>query len=266
MRWELVSDAPGFPGMDGAGALVHRGRMWLLGGWNPRDTDSFPPTPLTPKGRCNSRVYSSADGYEWKLEVAEAPWQGRHTAGYAVYDDRMWIVGGDVQQGTYQSDCWSSEDGVDWVCHTDDAPWGPRCLHITVAYDNALWVMGGQTSYEPQTTEPPPGMAAVQECFYRDAWRSTDGVNWSCVADQLPCFPRGMMGGSAVKDGRMWLLGGGTYDTPTRPGRTFSNDVWSSCDGVKWRLHTDSAAWAPRQYHDTCVWVHTTIYPDRVCF
>jgi hypothetical protein len=51
MKWELVTDNPGFPGMDGAGALVHRGRIWLLGGWNPRDIKNFPPTPLTPKAR-----------------------------------------------------------------------------------------------------------------------------------------------------------------------------------------------------------------------
>ena len=35
--WQLVSDDPGFPGMDGAGALVHGERMWMLGGWNPAD-------------------------------------------------------------------------------------------------------------------------------------------------------------------------------------------------------------------------------------
>ena len=48
--------------------------------------------------------------------LAEAPWEGRHTAGYAEFDGRMWIVGGDVQQGHYQSDVWSSADGVDWDC------------------------------------------------------------------------------------------------------------------------------------------------------
>ena len=153
---------------------------------------------------------------------------------------------------------------------------------MTVAHAGALWVLGGQTSYEPDVTEPPPGTAAVQERFYSDCWRSTDGRSWTCVADQLPWGPRGMMGGnlslplslthslthslslslsdalssggSAVKDGRMWLLGGGTYETPSRRGRTFANDCWSSVDGVEWKLHTASAPWEPRQYHDCAVW------------
>jgi hypothetical protein len=36
-EWQCTADAAAFPGMDGAAALVHDGRMWLLGGWNPRD-------------------------------------------------------------------------------------------------------------------------------------------------------------------------------------------------------------------------------------
>ena len=46
--------------------------------------------------------------------------------------------------------------------------------------------------------------------------------------------------------GRMWLLGGGTYDTPDRPKRLFYNEVWSSADGVNWRKDA-TAPWAPRQ-------------------
>ncbi|MBS11905.1 MAG: hypothetical protein CME19_09940 [Gemmatimonadetes bacterium] len=63
-----------------------------------------------------------------------------------------------------------------------------------------------------------------------------------------------MIGSSAVKDGRIWILGGGTYDTPDRPTRLFYNDVWSSADGIEWTCHTDTAPWHPRQYHEVAVW------------
>ena len=33
-----------------------------------------------------------------------------------------------------------------------------------------------------------------------------------------------MIGGSAVFQGRIWILGGGTYDTPETPTRNFYND------------------------------------------
>jgi hypothetical protein len=67
-----------------------------------------------------------------------------------------------------------------------------------------------------------------------------------------------MIGGSAVFRGRMWVLGGGTYDTPATPTRRFFNDVWSSPDGVRWTRHLEHAPWPPRQYHDVAV------YDDRL--
>ena len=63
-----------------------------------------------------------------------------------------------------------------------------------------------------------------------------------------------MIGASAVMNGRVWILGGGSYDTPTTKTRNFFNDVWSSADGVKWTRHTTAAPWKPRQYHDVAVW------------
>ena len=51
----------------------------------------------------------------------------------------------------------------------------------------------------------------------------------------------------------MWILGGGTYDTPKFPKRKFYNDVWSSSDGVNWLRHVECAPWEPRQYHDVAV-------------
>jgi hypothetical protein len=63
-----------------------------------------------------------------------------------------------------------------------------------------------------------------------------------------------MMYGSAIFNGRMWLLGGGTYDTVSEPGRRFSNDVWSSGDGITWNLEAATTPWDPRSYHDVAVY------------
>ena len=62
-----------------------------------------------------------------------------------------------------------------------------------------------------------------------------------------------MIGGSVVFKGRIWWLGGGTYDTPTTNYRNYYNDVWSSEDGVHWKQHLKEAPWFPRQYHDVAV-------------
>ena len=221
--------------------------MWLIGGWNPRH-------PYFPS-ICANDVWSSENGSDWMLEnqntfghsgfEPESDWEGRHTAGYAVHDGRMWIVGGDANQGHYQNDVWSSDDCRTWECVTSSVPWGPRALHYTIAHDGYIWVIGGQTI---------PQFGPEREIFYNDIWRTKKGDAWECVSSQLPLPQRGMIGGSAVFAGRMWILGGGTYDTPETPDRKFYNDVWSSTDGVEWTCHSVSAPWHPRQYHEVAVW------------
>ena len=250
-EWVKVVLPAAFAPRDGAGALVYNGRMWLIGGWNPGDKAHFPRI-------CNNEVWSSSDGAEWTLVKPntfldrsfdpETDWEGRHTAGYAVHNGRMWIVGGDANQGYYMSDVWSSTDGEAWtyVNKGQPVPWGPRVLHYCLAFKDRIWVMGGQTI--PQFGK------GEDEIFYRDIWTSADGVTWEQVHPKEPFWPqRGMIGGSVVFRDRMWILGGGTYDTPKIRQRKFFNDVWSSADGVDWECHLESAPWAPRQYHEVAV-------------
>jgi hypothetical protein len=244
---KVVSPAP-FAPRDGAGALTYDGKMWLIGGWNPRDKQHFPRI-------CSNDVWSSADGAEW-TEVKPntfrdasfdptADWEGRHTAGYVVFRGRMWIIGGDVNQHHYQNDVWSSVDGRNWTRVTGNVPWAPRALHYTAVLRDRIWVLGGQTM---------PGFAPSREHFYRDIWTTSNGLDWEQVKPREPYWSaRGMIGGSAVFRDRIWVLGGGTYDTPAIKDRNFYNDVWSSADGVEWIRHTEAASWAPRQYHDVAV-------------
>jgi hypothetical protein len=249
-RWEPVNLRAEFAPRDGAGALVFQGKMWFLGGWNPGDKNHFPRI-------CNNEVWSSSDGRRWELVKpntfldanfdSRSDWEGRHTAGYAVHDGKMWIIGGDVNQGHYQHDVWNSTNGRDWtlVNPNQPVPWGPRALHYTVAFKNQLWVIGGQTM---------PGFAPAGEKFYRDIWTSSDGKNWKQILPEDPAWsPRGMIGGQAIFRDRIWILGGGTYDTPTTPTRQFYNDVWSSADGITWQQHVAAAPWEPRQYHEVAV-------------
>ena len=103
-RWKLVNQNAAFAARDGAGALTFRDRMWLIGGWNPGDKAHFPRV-------CTNDVWCSDDGANWRLAKpntfidpnfdSASDWTGRHTAGYAVFQDQMWIVGGDAIQGWY---------------------------------------------------------------------------------------------------------------------------------------------------------------------
>jgi len=249
-KWVNVTMDAAYAPRDGAGAVVFKGKMWLLGGWNPRDKANFPRI-------CNNEVWSSEDGVTWSLVKANtfldksfdptSDWEGRHTAGYVVYKNKMWIVGGDVNQHHYHYDVWNSADGKTWTYVNKErkVPWGPRALHYTLVFKDRIWVMGGQTV---------PQFAREEERFYNDIWNTSDGVNWEKVIPEGHSWTnRGMIGGNIVFKDRMWILGGGTYDTPKFPVRKFYNDVWSSADGVHWERHIESAPWEPRQYHEVAV-------------
>jgi hypothetical protein len=254
-KWVNVTRNAAFAPRDGAGSLSFKGQMWLLGGWHPGDKVHFPRI-------CNNEVWSSKDGATWNLVKPNtfldnsfdptSDWEGRHTGGYVVYNDKMWLVGGDANQGHYQFDVWNSADGTNWnyVNKNRNVPWGPRVLHYTLVFQDKIWVMGGQTM---------PAFAQAKEKFYRDIWNTTDGVNWKKVIPQEPYWSaRGLIGGGVVFKDRMWVLGGGTYDTPQTPTRKFFNDVWSSSDGENWVRHVEHAPWNPRQYH------YVTVFDDRM--
>lgn len=251
-KWVEVNSDASFAPRDGAGALVFDDRMWLLGGWNPRDMVNFPRT-------CNNEVWSSDDGRDWVLEKPNtfhnigktfnrySDWAGRHTAGYAVFNDRMWIVGGDANQGHYHNDVWNSPDGKTWeyVNKQKPVPWGPRALHHTVVFDGRIWIMGGQTM---------PQFAEAEEKYFNDIWTTRDGRIWERVIPDEPFWtPRGAIGGSAVLNGRMWIIGGARYPVDNQSPAVRYNGVWSSSDGMKWECHTKSAPWKPRIYHDVAV-------------
>lgn len=247
-HWQPVNTTAPFAPRDGAGALVHNNKMCLIGGWNPGDKTHFPSI-------CSNDVWNSSDGKDWTCVKPntfgtlgfdpKGDWEGRHTAGYVNFRGKMWIVAGDCNQKHYHNDVWNSDDGKHWTRIGGDVPWGPRALHYTVAFKDRIWVIGGQTL---------PQFAPAEQKYYDDIWSSADGVKWDRVIPQGPFWPqRGMIGGGAVMNGRLWVLGGGTYDTPTRPQRLFYNDVWSTADGISWTCHTPAAPWHPRQYHDVAV-------------
>ncbi len=140
----------------------------------------------------HQRSSGSRDGIAWtlvkpnsfilgqRLFTPNQDWEGRHTAGYAVLNDKMRILGGDVNQGHYHYDVWNSEDGSKWNLVNKNAPvpWGLSAAHHTVVHQGKIWILGGQTV--------PPQFAWWKEEFYRDIWNTADGIHWDKVGPNEP--------------------------------------------------------------------------------
>ncbi len=268
----VVAEAP-FGPRDGAGGIVHNGKMWLLGGWNPK---------RFPLG-CANDVWSSTDGAHWRLEKPNtfesspkfrpaSAWEGRHFAGYHAFRGKMWIVGGDPNQGYYQTDVWSSENGREWTrtdIHTttprvdpngqpypanewrpvEQSHFGLRAAHITGVFQDKLLVMGGQRNADFVDPDWP---GAPSKAF-DDIWSSADGATFTRVATTGPLWSaRGYVSEAVELGGKLWIVGGGLHDDQ-RGGRTkreYRNDVWSTSDLVHWEAVTYEAPFAPRIWHN----------------
>ncbi len=275
--WGEVNEQAQFAGRDGAGVLVFPDpadgveKAWLLGGWNATDTTHF--TKTNAPGCCTSNeVWKSADGVIWQLVKPNSStgWEGRHMAGWAVFNGKMWIIGGDDNSGHYQTDVWNSSDGLHWTQVAASVPWAVwnldqpgRVLHYVVAFNNKLWVMGGQAM--PALLDPAPQPYPTTPILYADVWNSSDGANWNFVG-ALP-HALGMICGAVVFDNQLWVIGGGTYgDDDQNTAGTVYNEVWSTTDGVNWTQHA-SGPWPARRYHAVTVynnniWVLGGLGPD----
>jgi hypothetical protein len=172
----------------------------------------------------------------WTL-IGQAPWQPRDSAGRAVLNGQLYIMGGWVD--SFQPalrDVWSSSNGSTWTEVTSQAPWTHSDLPMTATFDGRMWMMGG---YDLGRL---PGATASNEI-----WSSADGANWTLEAT-APWSPR--LGGALVRfNNRLYLLGGvERYFDGTAA--DLRNDVWVSDDGRQWTELRHSAEWPARAFHN----------------
>jgi hypothetical protein len=101
VMWSKIGNAA-WPARGSQAVIVYRDRLWLFGGANhiadDRSTDGF-----------LNDVWVSDDGVAWTLVTSAAPWSPRAKAGVVVFDDQLYLLGG---QGT--ADVWRSSNGRDW--------------------------------------------------------------------------------------------------------------------------------------------------------
>jgi len=139
-------------------------------------------------------------------------------------DENLWMVG--------QHRSWSSPDGSNWTGFSK-RDWGERIGRTCFFFREKLWMVGGMMYHQPKTG------------FLNDIWNSADGKNWSKVSSMAEWQPRREPQVLVFKN-KLWLFGGAIESEPNKAPRHFLNDVWSSEEGIKWSLITQSAAWSPR--------------------
>ena len=182
----------------GLESVVFNDKLWVLGGYGWHEDINL-------YNEFND-VWSSEDGVEWTEVTHTAAWPVRSDFGCFVYDDKIWILGGN-DSDIYYNDVWCSEDGETWTEVLSSAPWSSRSGFGALVSDNIMWVMGG---------------AHLANDFLKDIWYSTDGENWFEYKPAEEYWSERRYSGNAVFNDKIWITGGKQYASSSS-----KQDVWS---------------------------------------
>ncbi|MDD2716995.1 MAG: SUMF1/EgtB/PvdO family nonheme iron enzyme [Candidatus Wallbacteria bacterium] len=159
----------------------------------------------------------------WILSTASAAFPARNNHSSLIYDNKMWVIGGDINDSPYYAnDVWYSSDGITWTQATAHAAFTVREQHTSLAYDHKMWVIGGNN-----------GSSRFNDVYY-----STDGADWTPATADAD-FSARKYHTSLVFDNKMWVIGG-------QDSTGYVHDVWYSIDGSQWTLATSEAAFPAR--------------------
>jgi hypothetical protein len=232
-------------------------RYWMVAGWNglqePEGFSMVPPDSVYPPQNTSDEVWSSADGMTWTLELphGHGQFERRHSHNMMLWNDRLWMIGGDTHQGYYNHDVVSSADGVQWDVvlgpGTTPPPWSQRALQTSGVYDGKLWMFGGQDALGPPD----------EYIYHNDVWNTEDGVQWTQIAADGPGSATrpagcGVLDGLVEFHGELWLVGC-ARERGDAVGHSMSNEVWSTTDGIAWTLHAEPP-WVGKIWPNVVVW------------
>ncbi len=223
ITWAQETAAAPWPTRRYHAVAVFNNRLWVIGG-------NGPGTSAT---NVLNDVWSSTDGINWTQETAAAQWTPRQGHAVAVFNNRLWVLGGSESGSTSRvNDIWSSADGITWTQETAAAQWSSREGHAALVFNGKLWVLAGNAGNNQ-----------------KDVWSSADGVTWTQETAAAPWVTRQNFG-AAVHDNRLWVMGG---NGPGAGTAHRLNDVWSSSDGIAWVQETPPPQWSAREGHATAV-------------
>jgi len=170
--WNLVSNGQ-FDARVSHSLTVFDGKMWLIGGANnsqtrlsdvwfssdgvqwtlATNTPAFESIAAHSTTVFNSKlmvfkrneVWQSSDGIDWEL-MAEDIFTSRFYTELTVFNDKLYLIGGETGTGTSYNEIWQSVNGTDWSQVPTTSPIFNGINRFSTAnYKHKIWVIGGST-------------------------------------------------------------------------------------------------------------------------
>jgi hypothetical protein len=180
LQWEMMTDSAGWSGRAGFSCVVYNNEIYVMGG-SINDDAAIVGGP--PARIYLNDVWKSADGANWELLTAEAPWEKRAGGIALAKDEYIYLLGGEegfvCLPGSpcppYFNDVWRTADGVNWEEINPNSAWKKRPGHQVVVLDDYFVLFGGfglsENIFDPFAPSNP-----------RDVWVSRDGVEWERIS------------------------------------------------------------------------------------
>lgn len=149
INWTEATSSAGWTGRRDTECVVFDGKMWLLGGLQNKSS--------TYTGLCNDAWYST-DGINWVQATSNLTVFTRARIGTAVYDNKLWVIGGLIQDDIFQwneadspesnvsNEVFYTSDGINWT-EVENTPWAKRASLSVINFNNKLLIIGGSQSY-----------------------------------------------------------------------------------------------------------------------
>ena len=173
-----------------------------------------------------SELYSfSTEHLKVSLVTDNASFSKRKSSSTTVFNNKIWVIGGEDESDNVLGDIWSSEDGLNWNLEVANAPFGTRRNHCTIVFQDKMWVYNGRDG----------------QYLNADIWSSIDGVNWiketnDRTWDDLPFYGQSSTTMFAYND-MIWMLA--AYDGSSGD-LTTERYIWNSSDGKNWTLVSEN--------------------------
>jgi hypothetical protein len=257
INWELVTNEAPFGPKSAHNLVVHDNRLWLYAGvgdtgvWSSDDGSNWIKHSessvfenlaqvnvlsneegmiafgVTTESDQTQKIYSSLDGVNWSLESNGTNLPHAHY--YSLYNYRDGYVAITTERNgstSYQNQFWGSTNAVDWYPLNTSPEFYGRLSSGFVVRGNEMLLLGGH-------------IGQINSDHYKnDVWQSFDGSDWVPVSKSTALPSQNRSTKVVVYNQKIFVFGGG--------GRVYTNNIYSSLDGLNWEPETLNAEYGER--------------------
>lgn len=136
VKWDRVAEKTAWSPRLTRSLIVFKNRLWIFGG-GVLDGEK----EINPNSK--NEVWSSRDGINWTQVKMKTERGGGGTP--VVFDNKLWFVGANRNDGIFGNAVLVSDDGVTWQARS--APWMPRGGVAVWEFGGKLFMTGGKYSH-----------------------------------------------------------------------------------------------------------------------